>query len=102
MKYSQYPYERINLEEFKKNIQAMIINFNSADSADEQIEIINNYQNVQKNYHSYGSIAHLNFAKNTKDKKAIKENKYYNEIGPSIFLIFWNPYSSVISKRFRH
>ena len=48
MKYSQYPYERINLEEFKNNIQAMIINFNSADSADEQIEIINNYQNVQK------------------------------------------------------
>ena len=87
MKYSQYPYERINLEEFKKNIQAMIINFNSADSADEQIEIINNYQNVQKNYHSYGSIAHLNFAKNTKDKKAIKENKYYNEIGPEIAAI---------------
>ena len=48
MKYSQYPYERINLEEFKRNIQAMIISFNSADSADEQIEIINNYQNVQK------------------------------------------------------
>ncbi|MDC1063274.1 hypothetical protein OAQ16_02420, partial [Flavobacteriales bacterium] len=73
MKYSQYPYERINLEEFKKDIQAMIINFNSADSADQQIGIINNYQNVQKNYHSYGSIAHLNFAKNTKDEKAIKE-----------------------------
>ena len=87
MKYSQFPYQRINLEEFKRDTQVMINNFNSANSADQQIEIINNYQSVQKNYHSYGSIAHLNFAKNTKDEKAVKENKYYNEIGPEIAAI---------------
>ena len=28
MKYSQFPYQRINLEEFKKDTQVMINNFN--------------------------------------------------------------------------
>ena len=47
MKYSQYPYKRINLEEFKKDIQAMIVNFNSADSADNCIGCLENQPNQQ-------------------------------------------------------
>ena len=87
MKYSQYPYERIDLDKFKKNIELMINNFKSAESADTQIKIIQEYQKIQKEYHSYGSIAHLNFARNTKDKNAIEENKFYDEIGPEIAAI---------------
>ena len=87
MKYSQYPYERIDLDKFKKNIELMINNFESAESADMQIKIIQEYQKIQKEYHSYGSIAHLNFARNTKDKNAIEENKFYDEIGPEIAAI---------------
>ena len=40
MKYSQYPYERIDLDKFKKNIESMIDDFKSAESADKQIKII--------------------------------------------------------------
>ena len=54
MKYSQFPYERINLEEFKKDTQVMINNFNSANSANQQIEIINNYQSDEERKKNYG------------------------------------------------
>ena len=84
MKYSEYPYERIDLEKFKNEIELMIGNFSSAENADQQIKIIQEYQKIQKEYQSYSSIAHLNFARNTKDKKTIKENKFYDEIGPEI------------------
>ena len=84
MKYSEYPYERVDLDKFKNKIELMIENFSSAENAEKQIKIIEEYQKIQKEYHSFGSIAHLNFARNTKDENAIKENKFYNEIGPEI------------------
>tara|TARA_B100001769_G_scaffold203003_1_gene162669 strand:+ start:1208 stop:2593 length:1386 start_codon:yes stop_codon:yes gene_type:complete len=87
MKYSEYPYERINIEKFKNEIELMINNFSSAENASQQINIIQEYQKIQKKYHSYGSIAHLNFARNTKDKNAIEENKFYDEIGPEVAAI---------------
>ena len=40
MKFSQYPYKRIDLERFKKDTGVMIDNFKSAKSAKKQVEII--------------------------------------------------------------
>ena len=87
MKYSEYPYERIDLNKFKNKIELMINDFSNAESAEKQIKIIQEYQEIQKEYHSFGSIAHLNYARNTKDKKAIEENKFYNEVGPEVAAI---------------
>ena len=87
MKYSEYPYERIDLDKFKNKIELMINDFTNAESAEKQIKIIQEYQEIQKEYHSFGSIAHLNYARNTKDKKAIEENKFYNEVGPEVAAI---------------
>ena len=87
MKYSEYPYERIDLDKFKNKIELMINDFSNAESAEKQIKIIQEYQEIQKKYHSFGSIAHLNYARNTKDKKAIEENKFYNEVGPEVAAI---------------
>jgi len=39
MKYSEYPYERIDLEKFKKEIELMINDFTSAENANKQINI---------------------------------------------------------------
>ena len=87
MKYSEYPYERIDLDKFKNKIELMINDFSNAKSPEKQIKIIQEYQEIQKEYHSFGSIAHLNYARNTKDKKAIEENKFYNEVGPEVAAI---------------
>ena len=87
MKFSQYPYKRINLEKFRKDTEGMIDDFKSAKSAEEQIEIIQTYQKIQKEIQTYASIANLNFARDTKNKKNIEENKFYDEITPEIAAI---------------
>ena len=84
MKYSQYKYKRINVEEHKKYINLVIDNFKSATSADQQIDLIKEYQEKQKEIQTFSSIAHLNFARNTKDNKATEENNFYNNISPEI------------------
>ena len=87
MKFSEYPYKRINLEKFRKDTESLINNFKSAKSAEEQIEIIHKYQKTQKEIQTYASIANLNFARDTKNNKNIEENKFYDEINPEIAAI---------------
>ena len=87
MKYSDFPYKRIDFDQFKNNVEKMITQFELSTSAKNQIEIIEKYQNIQKETQTYGSIAHLNFARDTKDSEAVEENKFYDGIGPEIAAI---------------
>ena len=84
MKYSQFPYKRIDIKKHNFEVEKMILDFKSALSSKNQILIIKKYQKLQKEYQTFSSIAHLNFAKNTKDNIAIEENNFYDEIGPEI------------------
>ena len=65
MKFSQYPYKRIDLENFQKDTEEMINDFKSAKSSNQQIQIIQKYQEIQKEIQTYASIANLNFARDT-------------------------------------
>ena len=82
MKYSELNYKRIKIDEFESYVDNLIVEFNNSSEANTQIDIIEKYQKKQKEFHSYSSIANLNFARDTKDKKAIEENLYYDNIGP--------------------
>ena len=84
MKYSNFPYKRINIDKFKLDVEEMITEFKLSKSANQQIKILEEYQSLQYEFQTYASIAHLNFARNTKDKKAIEENKFYDQINPEI------------------
>ena len=84
MKYSDFPYKRIDLDKLRSDIKKMIAEFKLSKSANQQIKILEEYQSLQYEFQTYASIAHLNFARNTKDKKAIEENKFYDQINPEI------------------
>ena len=87
MKYSQFPYRRIKLEKFREVVKNMITEFNISDSAENQIQIIKKYQELEKEIQTFRSIAHLNFSRDTKDKKATEENNFYDKITPEIAAI---------------
>ena len=84
MKYSDFPYKRIDINELRNDVKKMIDEFRLSKTANKQIKILQEYQSLQYEFQTYASIAHLNFARNTKDKKAIEENKYYDQIIPEI------------------
>ena len=46
MKYSEYPYERIDLQKFKKEIELMINDFTSAENANKHNNIIQQYMQL--------------------------------------------------------
>ena len=101
MKYSQFPYKRIDIKKHNFEVEKMILDFKSALSSKNQILIIKKYQKLQKEYQTFSSIAHLNFAKNTKDNSAIEENNFYDEIGPEIAEIDNKFTKEIYSSKFR-
>ena len=87
MKYSEYPYERINLDEARQNMSSWLTRFNSAESSGEQIAVLKEVDESSREYSSYQAIASLNFNKNINDDEAKAEKEYYDNIGPEYMKI---------------
>ena len=84
LKYSQYKYERINLNTFKKKAKIILKQFNSVYSVDEQINLIKDLEKIIAEWSTYASIASLEYSRNTFSKKNKQENEFYNNIDPDL------------------
>jgi M3 family oligoendopeptidase len=84
MKYSEFHYERISVEEQNELLNERLERFNNAESADEQIAVIKEVDESYRKYVSYASIADLNFNRDVRDEEAKAEKEYYDSIGPNM------------------
>ncbi len=84
MKYSELHYERIDVEKNRKIMEGFVDRISAADSADEQISTILEANDTSREYHSYASMASLNFSRDINDEKAKAEKDYYDSIGPDM------------------
>ena len=88
MKYSEYPYERINLDKAKDKMSGWLSRFNDALSADDQISVLKEVDESSREYSSYQAIASLNFNKNINDKINIDNfNFNYNDLNCRIITV---------------
>ncbi len=84
MKYSEFPYERVEVETQKELMAGWLSRFESAASANEQISVLKEVDESNREYSSYQAIASLNFNRNINDEAAKAEKDYYDKIGPEI------------------
>jgi M3 family oligoendopeptidase len=84
MKYSEFPYERVEVETQKELMAGWLSRFESAESANEQISVLKEVDESNREYSSYQAIASLNFNRNINDEAAKAEKDYYDKIGPEI------------------
>ena len=84
MKYSEFHYERISIEEQNELLNERLERFNNAKSVDEQIAVIKEMDESYRKYASYAKIANLNFNRDVRDEDAKAEKEYYDSIGPNM------------------
>ncbi|MBT3637449.1 MAG: hypothetical protein HN531_10950, partial [Opitutae bacterium] len=84
MKYSEFHYERVTVDEQNELLNERLQRFNDAKSVDEQITVIKEVDESYRKYASYASIANLNFNRNVRDEDAKAEKEYYDSIGPNM------------------
>ena len=84
MRYSEFPFQKINIDEFSKTIDSLITDFDKSDNAGSQFEVIKEFNGKLAEVSTFQSMAHLNFSRNVKNEQAKANNEYYDQINPSI------------------
>ena len=64
MKYSEFPYKRLTVDSQNALMEDWLIRFNDAESAEDQITVLEEVDDASREYASYVSIASLNFSRN--------------------------------------
>lgn len=108
MKFSEFKYERPNVDEACDFINKLTESFKKASTADEQIKIIAEYRDKMSDIGSMRSLAHIRHTINTNDEFYLAERDYFNSEGPKLSnasvnfgkAVLESPYKKEISDEF--
>ena len=84
MKFSEFIYKRIDLEETKKKIQEITEKLKHAQSVEEQVQAVYEMNDVKKEIATADSLVYIRYTINTKDEFYAKEREYNDHIGPML------------------
>jgi len=101
MKYSEFPYKRLTVDSQNALMVDWLVRFEDAESAEDQITVLEEVDNASREYASYVSIASLNFSRNINDEAAKSEKDYYDSIGPDIQEVYNKLDQAVDASRFK-
>ena len=101
LKFSEYPYQPIDIEKVKSDLQILINNFKNAKSAKEQITIIQNINDYRSKVETDMSIANVRFTINTADSYYLKQKELIDEISPTYTAIINEFYKVLIESKYR-
>jgi M3 family oligoendopeptidase len=101
MKYSEFPYKRITVDSQNELMEDWLVRFEDAESAEDQITVLEEVDDASREYASYVSIASLNFSRNINDEAAKSEKDYYDSIGPDIQEVYNKLDQAVDASRFK-
>lgn len=101
MKFSEFEYKRIDLEETKKKIGEITEAVKNASSADAQIEEIYRMNDVMKEISTADSLVYIRYTINTKDEFYAKEREYNDHISPMLEEEFQKYNQALLESPFR-
>lgn len=107
MKFSEMPYERIDMEDAKQKMQDIIKEFANCGSGEEQFEVHKKYYALTGHIDSMITISHIRHDIDTKDEFYDKEQAYYDKETPAYYqllvdyskLLFESPYRDYLEEK---
>ncbi|MGN0403326.1 MAG: M3 family oligoendopeptidase [Acetatifactor sp.] len=82
MKFKDMPYERVDFERVKEEMDEIIKEFDAAKNGEEQFEAHKKYYSLSDRVITLYTIAHIRYDIDTSDEFYEKEHKYYDEKMP--------------------
>ena len=82
MKFSEYKYERPDLELYKKEMEDLLETLSDDISLEQEIEIVNEVFALQDELSTMGALASVRQSINTKDEFYEKEQEFFDQNGP--------------------
>lgn len=84
MKFSEYKYERVDMEQLKSDFEKMLISFKEATSAKEQLEVFYQIDQTFAHVESIFGVCYVRFTLDTTDEFYVAEMDYVDESEPEI------------------
>ncbi|MCH2044125.1 MAG: M3 family oligoendopeptidase [Saprospiraceae bacterium] len=101
MKFSQYEYERPNLETYKDKFTQLLKDFNEASDAKQQIEIINAINELRSGVDSMHRICSIRHSVDTNNDFYKEENSFFDQRYPEVNEFINAYYKSLLNSKYR-
>ncbi len=79
MKFKDMPYERVDFDQVEKELKALMEEFDTAKSGEEQFAVHQKFYELNDRVSTLYTISHIRFDINTTDEFYEKEHDYYDE-----------------------
>ncbi len=107
MKFSEMPYQRVDVEATEKKLEALTERQKNAKSGEEQFAIHQEYYKLRGEYETYITLAMIRHDIDTTDEFYEKEREYYDEMMPVLDkciveyqkVLFESPYRSYMEEK---
>lgn len=101
MKFSEYKYVRIEVEDIKNKFNQILTKFNDADSAEKQSEVLNDAIALINNFETMSTLVSIRHSIDTNDTFYEQEQNYMDKSRPIINGFLVEYYKALINSKFR-
>lgn len=107
MKFRDMPYERVDMEQVKKDFALLMNEMEQAKSGEEQFEIHRKYYQMMNHVATQMTIAHIRHDVDTTDEFYNQEQEYYDEVTPELTnlqqqyqqMLYKSPYRAYLEEK---
>ena len=101
MKFNDYKYEKINIDETKENFSNLIKSFSDAENLEEQTKYMDEIIKLRNHIETMETLVSIRHSIDTTDEFYDKENEYIDEISPILFGFISEFYKALVNSKFR-
>jgi len=101
MKFNDYKYEKINIDETKEKFSNLIKSFSDAENLEEQTKYMDEIIKLRNHIDTMETLVSIRHSIDTTDEFYNKENEYVDEISPILFGFISEFYKALVNSKFR-
>ena len=101
MKFNDYKYEKINIDETKEKFSNLIKSFSDAENLEEQTKYMDEIIKLRNHIDTMETLVSIRHSIDTTDEFYGKENEYVDEISPILFGFISEFYKALVNSKFR-
>jgi len=101
VKFSEYRYERPNMEEIRTNFITALQKFKEADNISAQNEAMQEINAIRNHFNTMANICYIRHTIDTTDEFYKKEQDFFDEVEPEVKGLVTDYYKALVSSPFR-
>ena len=101
MKFQQFEYNRLDVQQLKTTLRAMIADMQAATSVEAQIECIEKINKIRDSFSTQMTLVEIRASINTNDAYYQAEREFYDEASPELEEVVTEYYEALVASPFR-